>query len=205
MRRCKMRGVAFQEILSLALLVSVWALLDLSIYAALRAFHRRYRVCSEVFGSLSIALFFLCWMALILWTLAAFSNSNNSNGESMLTLYVLVFGGSGIFLVTPTLGGWLIRHAMRKEVTWWQGISFFTFCFLVSHIGEIWMCNTFPHFLDAMLSPANRFFSGPLGGLVLVGRVFFFWFSPLIAPLLEIAIYPFWRAYQQHRSGTYER
>jgi hypothetical protein len=206
-RRCKMRGVAFQAFFSFALLISAWALLDLVVYVGLRAFHLRFRACSEVFGSLCLAPFFLGWVALFLFAGATFSGSGSFSQESTLAFFGAFFGGMTLS-ATPGLGGLLVRRAMRKELIWWHGVLFFAFYFVAAHLGEIWVYNTYSRSINPFLRPIDSFFSsfgsGPIGWFIGVCGGLLVWSFPMIAPLLEIAIYPFWRAYQQHRSGTYE-
>jgi hypothetical protein len=203
-----MRGVAFQAFFSLALLVSAWALFDLAIYVGLRAFYRRFRACSHVFGSLCLVLLSIGWVALILWAATAFGYPTSSSQESKLTFYVYFFGGGMALLATPGLGGLLMRHAMRKEVTWWHGVLFFTFYLVVSHLGEFLGHAMLYDSIDPVLRPIDGSLSsfgfGPLGSFIGICEWLLVWSFTTIAPLLEIAMHPFWRAYQQHRSGTYQ-
>jgi hypothetical protein len=205
-----MRGVVFLAFFNFALLVSLWSLFDLIVYAALRVFDLRYRAWSRALGSFCVALSLLGLSALFLVTIiyAAYNGFSSSSWEVLLTLCVVCCIYSVIVFATLWPGGLLMRRVMQKEVSLWDSVLFFALYFAVSHLGEIWIYKSYFYSFLSHSLPTGLYLSPFSFSRVSWATdwlpILVVWFFPIVAPLLEIAMRPVWRAYQQHRSGTYQ-
>lgn len=196
--------VALPPLFLFATMVCLWALFDFVVYAALRALEKPCGYGLRVLGSLSLVIL---WLGFSIVTLLKGSDADWN--WSLSRCWEFVFVGGSVFLALLGFGGVSVRFATQKQLSWWHSVLFFSFYVLLSQSILIYFLNTHPPFFIVTVtsfskilsslgvsSSINDNFVDPLAVLLVT-------ISPLIAPIFELLLRSFSRAYRQNKVGSF--